>query len=191
MLDFLLPFNLGGDWRLTLFPVRVILFQVLVLLVAIALEALVLEQKLGVSKRGSVQFAAILNLFSTIAGWLVFLVVELVMPEQWRWELMNYVLFDRPFQIDAQTVSTLAVCFFLITFVLTFFLETQALNFLLLILRTEPRMRKDTGQVQTNRMSRYQASWTDRYRMNTLLQANAYSYGVLLVLLLLRQTFAF
>jgi len=191
MLDFLLPFNLGGEWSLTLFAVRVMLFQILVLLVAIALEALVLEQKLGVSKRGSVQFAAILNLFSTIAGWLIFLVVEVVVPEQWRWELINYVLFDRPFQIDAQTLSTLAVCFFLVTFVFTFFIETQALNFLLLILRTEPKIRKETSQVQNNRMSRYQASWTDRYRMNTLLMANAYSYSAILVLLLIRQVFSF
>ncbi|MEB3272810.1 MAG: filament integrity protein FraC [Prochlorothrix sp.] len=188
MLDFALPFNLGADWGLTLFPLRVMLFQGLLLVVAIAMEAWVLGQKLGVSPRGSVQFATLLNLFSTIMGWLMFLVLEVLLPERWRWEVMNYVLFDRPFQLEAQSISTLVVCFVLITFIATFFLETQALNLLLLILRTQPQIRKDTSQVQSNRMNRYQASWTDRYRMNTLLMANAYSYSAILVLLILRQT---
>ncbi len=189
MLDFNLPFNLGGDWSLMLVPVRVLVFQILLLLVVIALEAMVLQQKLGISERGSVQFSTVLNLFSTIVGWLVFLVVELVVPERWRLEIIDYVLFNGVFQLDPQTISTVAVVCMLLICITTFFMETQALNLLLLVLRTQPQVRKDTNQVQINRMSRYQASWTDQYRMNTLLIANACSYGAVLVILFLRQVF--
>ncbi|WP_353258738.1 filament integrity protein FraC [Prochlorothrix hollandica] len=168
---------------------RVLVFQILLLLVVIALEAMVLQQKLGISERGSVQFSTVLNLFSTIVGWLVFLVVELVVPERWRLEIIDYVLFNGVFQLDPQTISTVAVVCMLLICITTFFMETQALNLLLLVLRTQPQVRKDTNQVQINRMSRYQASWTDQYRMNTLLIANACSYGAVLVILFLRQVF--
>jgi hypothetical protein len=167
-------------------PLRVVLFQLLALLVVIAIEAMILEQKLDISPRGSVQFATIINLFSTLAGWLLFLVVEAILPARSRLETINYVFFNSFFTIEPQAIRTLVLVLMLVVYFVTFFLEAQALNVLLLVLSPQPQMRKDTNQITTARHTRYRAAWTDWFRMQTLLIANAWSYGAVLVLLFLR-----
>ncbi|NJR39502.1 MAG: hypothetical protein HC781_12655 [Leptolyngbyaceae cyanobacterium CSU_1_4] len=52
-------------------PLRAIAFQIVFLLMAIAIEATVLHKQLNIPPKQSIQFAASINLLTTVAGWLV------------------------------------------------------------------------------------------------------------------------
>ena len=52
----------------SVFPFRMMLFQAMLLVVAIAVETPVLQRSLQISPNLSVQYAAITNLLSTLSG---------------------------------------------------------------------------------------------------------------------------
>lgn len=56
----------------TVLPLRAILSQVLILLLAITIEAWFFQQLLALKPRISVEYSATINLFSTCIGWLLF-----------------------------------------------------------------------------------------------------------------------
>ena len=184
MFDVLNQFNLP----LVVLPLRAIVLQGLLLLVTIAIEAQVIENKLGLTPRGSVQFSTLLNLVSTVGGWFLFLGVENFLPESTRLEIINYILFDDLSPLSAAQLFALGVPLVLGLYILTFILESQILNLLLFALASKPKLQYETTQVQYDRQQRYKASWTDRFRMNTLLIANAYSYTAVVLLLLVTKS---
>ena len=179
MLEYLRQF----DFPLMVIPLKTFVLQGLLLIVTIAIEARVIESKLGVSPRGSVQFSTLLNLVSTIGGWFCFLGIEVFLPESGRLEVMNYIFFNDWSRINISQVVYLGIPIVIGIYVLTFILESQILNLLLLLLATKPKLQYETSQVQYDRQQRYKASWTDRFRLNTLLVANAYSYIAITALL--------
>ena len=183
MLDLLSRLN----FPLIVLPLRFIVLQGLLLLVTIAIEAQVIENKLGISPRGSVQFSTLLNLVSTVGGWFLFLAVENLLPEASRLELINYILFNDTSRISPTQTLSIGLPIFLSMYIMTFILESQILNLLLLLMASKPALLYQTTQVQYDRQQRYKASWTERFRMNTLLIANAYSYTAVIGLLLITQ----
>lgn len=54
-------------------PLRAFIFQTLLLLTSIAIEATIIHRQLNLSRLTSIQYATTLNLFSTVLGWIVFL----------------------------------------------------------------------------------------------------------------------
>ena len=168
------------------FPLRAVFIQLLLLLVVIAIEAKVIHSKLGLTPKGSVQFSTLLNLVSTLGGWGLFFSLEPFIPETWRLGLINYVLFDKGFwEFMSQNFLSLTLPVGATLYVLTFALESQILNLLLVLLASKPKLEYQQAQTQYDRQQRYKASWTDRFRMNTLLIANGYSYLAVLVLLVI------
>jgi hypothetical protein len=78
-------------------PLRAISFQLLFLMVAISLEAIVFYWRLNFNYPTSVRFATILNLLSTVVGWLLFFAVQVILPEDLRIQLISYFFFERFF----------------------------------------------------------------------------------------------
>ncbi len=78
-------------------PLTVVLTQVLLLLLAIAVEAVVFQRQLKFAPRKSIEYSASLNLLSTVLGWFVFFVmVETIpLPEVLELEVLNLVFFDQ------------------------------------------------------------------------------------------------
>ena len=74
-------------------PLRAIVFQCLLLLVAIALEAIVLRRRLRLGYQPSIRYAASLNLLAVVLGWMVFLGFEPLLPAALRTQIISYVLF--------------------------------------------------------------------------------------------------
>ena len=81
--------------ELGIMPLRAIVFQSLLLMVAIVLEAMVLRQQLRLGYRPSMQYAATLNLLATSLGWMAFLAIEAMLPLSLRSQIISYVLFNR------------------------------------------------------------------------------------------------
>jgi hypothetical protein len=104
-------------------PLRMIIFQCLFLLMAVALEGYVLQRRLAITPRKSIEYAASVNLLSTLVGWLAFFSAEANLPLNIRLQFMNFVFFN---QLSGGMASWLIPSGF-VTFFVSFFLKLQGL----------------------------------------------------------------
>jgi hypothetical protein len=177
-------------------PLRAIAFQSLLLMVAIALEAVVLRQRLKVGYQISMQYAATLNLLATSLGWLLFLILESMLPAALRTQIISYVLFNRFYgnfwgdKIPVMVIIAGIICFFA-----TFWVKLQGLNALLILLGRGSIHPNRNDTVET-RQERYALARDRQYNNQeggyspytlAVLEANALSFTAILILLLLQQ----
>lgn len=171
-------------------PLRAIVFQILFLLVAIALEAAVLRQRMRWGYQQSIQYAATLNLLAVCVGWLAFLILEPLVPLQAQSQIISYVLFDR-FYVNGWSNNlplVLALSGFA-AFFGTLLLKLQGLKWLMILLGTAPPKQQP---VQLSRAEKYEMARKGvRAKVKAsettvaVLQANALSFSVILALILL------
>lgn len=173
-------------------PLRGIIFQCLLLLVAIVLEAIVLRQGLRLGFQASMRYAATINLLTVVLGWVLFLGLEPLLPVTVRTQIMSYILFG-DFYINPLTESNrLGVIIVLLglgIFFLTFWAKAIALEWLTWALGN-PIVKRE-AQPRTNRFqARRTVEKTTSPHTLAVLQANALSFSVVLILLLLRYWFS-
>ncbi len=168
-------------------PLRAIAFQVLFLMVAIVLEALVLWTVLGASekltRRQCIQYSATVNLFSTWVGWMVFFVGEPLLPPVWRSELIGYIFFD------FKSIPPTLIVMGLIIFLATFLLKWQGLAWLELLLEVKkeaPEGGKDKEGHKFKGKNERENFATMPSRSLAVLWANASSFSAITLLLALR-----
>lgn len=171
-------------------PLRVVALQLLFLLVATAIEAYVLQRRLGMTPKGSAQYSLVLNLFTTVAGWMLFFTIQPLLPPSWQLEIFSFIFFSRFFEpefIDA--MRTLGIILGFVVFMGTFFLKSVFFSMMLnLWASPNPAVPQyDTSQIQLNRMQRYRQSWTARIRSSALLMGTAASFAAILVMILVLQ----
>jgi hypothetical protein len=173
-------------------PLRAIAFQTVFLLMAIAIEATVLHKQLNISPKQSVQFAASVNLLTTVLGWLgtfFLLGTSMVLPTplftELKMALMNFIFFDQWSKGTAELL--IMICF--ITFFVSLGVKWLGLIGLDWLMKKDlpeaPKVVAETGVfISPQRKPR-----EFRPRLNTTLAANAWSYSAILVALLLRIVF--
>ena len=181
-----MPFSLLDE--VSVFPLRAILFQSLLLLVAIAIEATVLRKQLRIGFQPSIRYAATLNLLTVVIGWIVFLGLEPVLPASVRTQIISYVLFGHFYSNSmARGIGAVVVAVGLVTFFVTFSIKAKALEWLTWILG-KPIV-KPVERTNPNRI-RYGRSRPDQPaappHLLAVLRANALSFTAILLLLLLR-----
>ncbi|MFB2891407.1 filament integrity protein FraC [Aerosakkonemataceae cyanobacterium BLCC-F50] len=76
-------------------PLRAVVFQTLLLLTSIAIESVVLQRLLNISRKTATEYSATLNLLSTFVGWLCFFVIEAITRRFLETQLIRYIFFDR------------------------------------------------------------------------------------------------
>ncbi len=126
-------------------PLRAVLFQLFFLWVAIAIESFTLHKQLGLSKRISLEYAAILNLSTAVVGWLIFFYVESVLPAQSQEVLINFILFNR---LSNATYFWLTLIVFILFF-LNWVIKTSGFDLLFSIAKVrdqplESNLRRDS-----------------------------------------------
>lgn len=173
-------------------PLKLITIQVLMLLVAIAIEAFVFQQQLRFPPRKSMEYATSLNLFSTIIGWLSFLYLSgpFLLPEALRLQVLNFVFLG---QWD-NTLVTLLISLSFIIFFGTLAVEWIGFMLLQLILSKE-RSTDDQSRtkwrlsfrpsIQTQQLLERLSGKSDV--LSAILMANAFSYIAIVVLLIVIQ----
>jgi hypothetical protein len=172
-------------------PLRAVALQLLFLLVAVAIEAFVLRQRLGMTPRGSARYALALNLFSSVLGWLLVFSVQPLLPEALQTELVSLTLFGQFYSSWAlESLLPIFAMSALAVLLGTFLAESFCMNFLLLIWASvAPSKHRNISEVQVNRNLRYSTSQTTKVRRDALLIGNALSFGaVLLLVVVLSQT---
>lgn len=173
-------------------PLRAIAFQILFLMVAIAIEAGILRQRLRLGFATSVQYATLINLASVVIGWTAFLVVEPLSPPDIKAQIISYVLFDQ-LLLNGWNARIGGTIFGLglITFFATFFIKAKGLE---LVMRADDAWKVPQRPLQSSREQRYSRARQGRTESqqalsdftDTVILANAASFSLILLLLLLR-----
>jgi hypothetical protein len=175
---------------LGLIPLKAVVFQSMLLLVAITLEAMVLRQHLRLSYQTSVQYAATINLLTTSLGWIAFLSLEAVLPTPLRQQIMSYVLFSRFFDNPwLDILHEMMVGVAIVVFFATYWVKLHGLSALVALLGKAPVLEAPalSDRLGRSRSSRRGAPSAARSRTATyslaVLQANALSFTAIVVLL--------
>lgn len=171
-------------------PLRMIAFQSLFLLITISIEAFVLHRELKLSNQKSIQYAASINLLSTVMGWIIFFIVEPFIPRELKEQLMNYIFFDQFFSnIWSGSLTALVIVTGFLTFFLSFIVKVQGLDLLQLLLQD----RVTVNEPELDRANKYQMARRavkdqriPRGEATAILHANAASYSAIVLILLLR-----
>lgn len=166
-------------------PLRAVAFQILFLLMAIAIEAYVLRRELKLMPKQAVQYSATLNLLSTVVGWTAFFGIESILPAVVRVQLMDFMFFDH---WSAEIAFPLILAAFA-TFFGSFSLKLLGLNWLQLALMS-PNEWQTYREAQISRPKFGQRPKRDRTptsnQASAVLSANAFSYTSILVIIFAR-----
>ncbi len=104
-------------------PLRMILFQSMFLMMAIAIESSVLRRNLGIPPKKSVEYATVINFLATIIGWLLFLNIQSILPPVLRVDVISAIFFDR----WARSLIPWTILAALITFFMSLLIKWLAL----------------------------------------------------------------
>jgi hypothetical protein len=162
-------------------PLRAVAFQILFLLVAIAIEGMILRSRLGLRRKESMEYAVAVNLLSTILGWMLFFMAEPWLPEAIRQILMEFIFFG------GNTFPPVLVAFGFGVFMVTFVLKLQGMNWLDQILDKAPPEPETVDRHKfRGRKRRYDAFKGLPSRSLAVLWANACSFSAISILLALQ-----
>lgn len=167
-----------------IFPFGAILFNFLFLLVAIPLEAYVLNTRLKFDKKTSAFYAVSINLFSNVIGWIIFFFLDPVLSPQIKSELINFIFFNR---LQGPNIQSLIILTAFIIFFGTFLVKYFLLRILLLLL-SEFKKPEPEPQIQQRRNSRraLKSKWQNTNVVTTILIGNALSYSLIAIILFIR-----
>lgn len=180
-----MPFDIIDE--AAVLPLRAIVFQCLLLLVAIALEAIVLRQRLRLGYQPSIHYAATLNLLTVVLGWLVFFGVEPLLPQALRTQIISYVLFGNFYVNElSSSLGLVVVLAGLVTFFVAFWVKVAGLEGLTWALGKPIAPTRAKANNNRFRYRRSPDQETQAPHMLAVLQANAFSFTAVLLLLLLR-----
>ena len=150
-----------------------------------------MRQRLRLGFQPSIRYAATLNLFTTGLGWVLFLGLEPLAPPPLRTQIISYILFGRFYNNELlSSLGPLIVAAGLGMFFLTFWLKVKGLEWLTQLLgqpiaaarASQLPGRKRFGDLQRSQQNRSNAP----AHALAVLHANALSFSVILMLLLLR-----
>jgi hypothetical protein len=163
-------------------PLRAVAFQILFLLLAIAIEGVILQAQLRIPRKLSMQYAATTNLLVTAVGWMVFFITEPLLTPEWRKELIGYVFFG---------VKTIPMALILVGFGMflgTFLLKLQGAEWLDILLEKKPVEKTPTHEAGKfrGRQRHYSDFKLGPSRPLALLWANAASFSAISLILALR-----
>lgn len=176
-------------------PLRAVVFQALLLLISIALESVVFQRILNISRKTATQFSATLNLLSTFIGWLCFFVIQSITPGFLQIQLIRYIFFDRfvslnPFSDFQNGFYFLLFRLFLLGLDLT--VELIGLDFLLnFIVQPNAEIQhlissKEIEAIETklSRLQKFRASNLNKIKFKTTFWAN-FSSNIFISILIL------
>lgn len=170
-------------------PLRAVMFQILFLLVAIAVESFIFKKNLHLSGRNSIEYATSINLFSTIIGWLIFFFFVPLLPINLQGQLINFILFNDfapHLGFSLLRIYFDLVLFALLIFGLTICLEVFALEFLINLNKISSRtITESEDQTEASHLKHPPKSEFDPSKFNSILIANVYSQTSFLFILFL------
>jgi hypothetical protein len=172
-----------------LLPIKLILFQIIFLLLTIAIEAYILYSNLEIPRQISIRYAIVINLYSTAIGWFFIFLLQGRMPENIKLNIINYLIFgnlSNNWKIWENNIIYLVIGFLLI--LITCYLEFKLLLILQAILSSSKATLtvKDSHNLNLYYRLHQAILRNDVTRLLTIIKANLFSYiGVRIVVFLI------
>ncbi|MEQ9622448.1 filament integrity protein FraC [Coleofasciculus chthonoplastes] len=172
-------------------PLQLILFQVLFLLVTIALESRVFHRRLNLTRKNSVQYATSLNLWSVVIGWLTFLILGTSLPQVLQIQIVSFIFFDHPIGSQLDKADPRIIFIGIVIFFFSFLIKIIGFELIKIWIHEQPEQ-FDTSSDVSNKRPRLFNQPKRKITRNkpnpalAVLLANAYSYSAILLLLVLR-----
>ncbi len=173
----------------SILPFPTILFQSLFLLVAIAIEAVVLNRQMKWSRRICIHYAAIVNLLAAFLGWVGFFIIFNYLSPLLKAQIISYIFFNRLFDYQQESASGLIVLAGFSIFFAAFAIKLKTIDFLQILLQPPPTPVPE-NQVVTPRQQRKSKSHRRFFVIHhnqamAVLIANAGSHTAILLILFL------
>jgi hypothetical protein len=157
---------------------------------AIAIEGFILHRQLKFSRKTSIQYAASLNLLSTIVGWLLFFFVQPLLPINIKIQLISYIFFNRFFYSVSPYSNFFSISLFIIYLFFSFMVKLQGLKSLDSLLMESNSISQIFVKLTSLRYNKKKSShlYSTKYpsKATAILLANAYSHSAILLILILR-----
>ena len=173
-------------------PIQTILFQILFLLIAIALEAYIFHRKLKLNHKTSIEYAISINLLSTIIGWLSFFFMLPLLSNDLKFQLINYILFNSFLTDQLPRLNILILMIGFTVFFVTFLIKLNGIYLLEILLdrdqhKESPKEQRTLKQRYKKRQMIHQlTSRNGSSKATVILVANALSHSAILIILLIR-----
>ncbi len=175
---------------LEVLPLRAVIYQFLFLLIAIAVEGMIFHNVLKMEQKLSMQYSATVNLLSTVIGWVIFFMVQPILPSNLRLQIISYIFYERFFPNTwFISIAPLLVLTALGIYIGTFLVELQGMDWLDILLhgKAEPTDKTEPQRTKGFRGRKGQKPGIQlNNRMYATLLANACSYSVIVFVLLTR-----
>jgi len=167
-----------------IFPIGAIFFETLFLLAAIPIEASVLNKWLKFDKKTSIFYAITINVFSSVIGWIMFFMIEPMLPIAIKSELMNYVFFNN---LKDTSISSLIVLLSFTIFLATFIVKFLIMKMLIIVM-DEGGKKTETDIISSQQRAIYMniAKLQNTNLVIAILIANSLSYTAITIMLLIR-----
>jgi hypothetical protein len=168
------------------FPLRAIVYQLLFVVLAISVEAFVLQRYLGIGRKTSIQYTSTGNLLSTVVGWFLFFIVEPLLPPLWQQQFLEFVFFN------SAANQALLIGLTLPIFLGTFIVKLQSIEWLDLILGYKKPAEEEAQDVAKfrGRAAQRQPFADIPSRALGVLWANSASFSVIAFVILIRDWLA-
>lgn len=171
-----------------IFPFGIILFDFLFLLVAIPVEAYILNRRLKFDKRTSSFYAISMNVFSNVIGWVIFFIIERTpIFDSYRIGIINYILYNRLPENFSPTIILVGFTTFFGTLIVKF-----GLLRLMIISLSDPGDKaaepepEDTILLMRKSRRGKRVAWQSTSLLTTTLLATALSYTAITLVVLFR-----
>ena len=169
-------------------PLRAIAFQLLFMFMAIAIEAAVLNQRLNLGRKVSMQYSATVNLLTTVLGWMVLFSVEPYLPSPARLFLVESVFYG------IRSIPSEVIIAGFLMFVMTFALKLQGIELLEVILEKAPKPDSESKDDKAPKFRKFQGHkrhaertfGNEPNRPLAVLWANAFSFTAIVMILAIR-----
>ena len=156
-------------------PVQLVLFQCLLLLITVAIEAVILRYTLNLTRKNSIEYSLIINLFSSIFVWLLFFLVYNFNFLNLKLSIVGYILFNN-LSINSINFKEFWI-FSVIYFLLICFIEFRILDFIEAIIKTS-----EVEQIDCKNNQKYQiVRQNDTSKAFFIVIANSCSHLIIII----------
>ncbi len=118
-------------------PIPIVIFQLLSLAIGVAIESLIIRYNLGFSRRNSVEYAIVINLYSSIVAWLALFLSAALLPEAIKLQIISYVFFNRFYATTAIANSTLEAIVLAVLFAIVCAIEFKGFDLIKFLVEIE------------------------------------------------------
>jgi hypothetical protein len=170
----------------SVFPTPIIVFQLLSLVLSVAIEAYIFSRKLLLTRRECIQYSVTINLISAIALWVLGFIIQGLLPKELKLQLISYIVLGQGYNFQSLAILNLCIVLLLILiFFIVCVVEFKGLDLIEVMFSDWPDPDPDQDGPSFLQYLVQALTYTDPQKISAIFWANAFSNSAILLVLLL------